>query len=279
MDVHHGNYIGFWYTTLTDNFKVFHTVCLQYIWNYRVMCPFCSNAECYFACARAKLQIKLWYLSTLGRKIKIFYIQALFSLMNHVPSAWFLRGRLFISFLIAALTSSEKVNPLVYLFEFNLTEAIFFLDYGIYLVNSSALVYTSNTRKYDVTIHCTDGYTVIESMFTLYIRRNNPPNFTNLPSKPKTWINNMEIFLFFLKIWKHVDTAFAFFAGNISLDVTAHVSGSHIFTASAVDTDTSSLTYSISCDGSCPFRINGNSKLKFNTWRIRISVFESHFQQ
>lgn len=185
-------------------------VCIIYGIN-RVMCPFCSNAECYFACTRAKLQIKLWYLSTLGRKIKIFYIQALFSLMNHVPSAWFLRGRLFISFLIAALTSSEKVNPLVYLFEFHLTEVIFFLDYGIYLVNSSALVYTSNTRKYDVTVHCTYGYTVIESVFTLYIRRNNPPNFTNLPSKPKTWINNMEKFMIFLKNLKTCRHCFRFF--------------------------------------------------------------------
>ncbi|XP_069106958.1 serine-rich adhesin for platelets-like [Argopecten irradians] len=103
-------------------------------------------------------------------------------------------------------------------------------SYGIYSLTSHSFSYTS-TKRYVLTVNCTDSKDDVTGLFYVYILSNSPPAFTNLPNK--------------------------------TLVATSTASGTSVFQVTGSDTEGDGMTYTMSCD-SCPFQINAAGEVSTN---------------
>ncbi|XP_021355902.1 cadherin-23-like [Mizuhopecten yessoensis] len=103
-------------------------------------------------------------------------------------------------------------------------------SYGIYSLASHSFNYVT-TKRYKLTINCTDTKDDVSGSFYVYILPNRPPTFTNLPN-------------------------------SISV---AHSSssGTSVFHVTGSDTEGDTLTFSMSCS-SCPFQITNGGEISTN---------------
>lgn len=73
-----------------------------------------------------------------------------------------------------------------------------FVDsYGVYVKALPSLSYNS-VRQYAVLISCTDTKTPVQDTLTIFVTKNNPPAFDNLPGKNTiaSWIETYEVFFY-----------------------------------------------------------------------------------
>ena len=66
----------------------------------------------------------------------------------------------------------------------NKTDVVISATYGVYVKALPSLSYDT-VRQYVISVRCTDNKTPVTGTLTVYVTKNNPPVFQNLPGIPK----------------------------------------------------------------------------------------------
>ena len=70
----------------------------------------------------------------------------------------------------------------------NKTDVVISATYGVYVKALPSLSYDT-VRQYVISVRCTDNKTPVTGTLTVYVTKNNPPVFQNLPGIPNPLIS------------------------------------------------------------------------------------------